>query len=308
MHSPAVTVIVPSYGRPRQVLACVEALAAQELREPWEMVIVDDGSPEPLAALTERFAGRLDLRVVRQENAGPAAARNRGAAEARGEYIAFTDDDCRPEPAWLETLLVTARNRPGALVGGTTWNGLPHELFASTSQLIIDLVYEHFNANPEQAYFLTSNNMLARRDRYLSLTGFDTAFTRAGAEDREFCDRWRCAGWPIVWKPEARVEHRHSQTLRRFVDLHFRYGRGAYFYHAIRRQRFSGTMHADVGFHMHLRRLLAPHLAARKRFGERARLLGALALWQAANAAGFAAEGVATSLGRRHRSPLREPA
>jgi GT2 family glycosyltransferase len=174
--------------------------------------------------------------------------------EARGEFIAFTDDDCLPEPALLETLLRAARDRPNALVGGTTVNGLTGDFFASTSQLIVDLVYEHFNADPDDGYFLTSNNVLCSRERFLELGGFDESFPRAGAEDRDFCDRWRMRGWPIVWRPEARVEHRHGQSFRQFVDLYVRYGRGAYRYQAIRKKRGSGTMREDLGFHRTLPR------------------------------------------------------
>lgn len=285
------TVVVPTFGRPRQVEACLEALTAQTLREPWEVVVVDDGSPEPLTGLAERFAGRLDLRVIRQDNAGPAAARNRGVGEARGTFIAFTDDDCLPERDWLATLVGAARERPYALVGGTTINGLPHELFASTSQMIVDLVYEHFNADPERAYFFASNNVLCPRERFLALGGFDATFPRAGAEDRDFCDRWRMAGWPLVWRPAARVEHRHSQTLWKFLDLHYRYGRGARLYQARRRIRQSGTMQDDLGFHATLPRRVCRRLVDSADpphwWGA---VVAAIALWQVTNAAGFAAE------------------
>jgi GT2 family glycosyltransferase len=297
MSEPAVTVVVPTYDRPRQLQACLDALALQTLSEPWEVVVVDDGSPRPLAGLAELFAGRLALRVVRQANCGPAEARNRGVAEAGGEYVAFTDDDCRPEPAWLETLLVAARGRPGSLVGGRTWNGLPDELFASTSQLIVDLVYEHFNADPDAAYFFASNNMLCPRERFVALGGYDRRFPRAGAEDRDFCDRWRVSGWPLVWREGARVEHRHSQSLRGFIDLHFRYGRGARLYQAMRRARRSGTMRDDLGFHATLMRRVGRRAAAdggRWRWGT---VVACLALWQVANAAGFATEAIVGSRG-----------
>jgi len=82
MSATAVTVVIPTFGRPWQLQACAEVLAAQTLGEPWEVVVVDNGSPEPIVRLAERFAGRLDLRVIRQDNAGPAAARNRGVREA----------------------------------------------------------------------------------------------------------------------------------------------------------------------------------------------------------------------------------
>lgn len=295
MSGPVATVVVPTFGRARSLRACLEALAGQALAEPWEVVVVDDGSPEPLTGLADAFADRLDLRLIRQENAGPSAARNRGVREARGRFVAFTDDDCQPHRDWLATLLGTARARPDALVGGRTINGLPHELFASTSQLIVDLVYEHFNTDPDNAYFFASNNMICGRDAFLQIGGFDATFPRAGAEDRDFCDHWRVAGRPLLWRPAALVEHQHSQTLWTFLSLHFRYGRGARMYQTKRRSRGSGTMSEDLGFHRTLPRRLWPrlrhHIAPRPHRGT----LAALVAWWVANAVGFAAEAISAT-------------
>jgi glycosyltransferase involved in cell wall biosynthesis len=203
-------VVIPTYGRPRQLRECLTALAAQTLpRDAFEVVVVDDGSPDGLGSIAEDFAARLDVRVIRQDNAGPSAARNRGVEHAVGELIAFTDDDCLPAPAWLETLAAGERERPGSLVGGSTKNGLGDRLFSEASQWIIDMVYDHFNRDHDDAYFFASNNMLCSRRRYLDLGGFDELFPRAGAEDRDFCDRWRAADWPLIWRPEATIEHRH---------------------------------------------------------------------------------------------------
>lgn len=295
----AVTVVVPTYRRPQRLRACLEALAAQRLEDPWEVVIVDDGSPEPPSPSVTSLVDAHGWRLIRQANAGPAAARNRAAHLAKGTFIAFTDDDCLPEPDWLEALLRAARERPRALVGGTTVNGLPGDLFASTSQLIVDLVYEHFNADPDDGYFLASNNFLCSRERFLEVGGFDDSFPRAGAEDRDFCDRWRMRGWPIVWRPEARVEHRHGQSFRQFVDLHVRYGRGASLYRTLRSGRGSGTMSEDFAFHRTLPRRVWRHLRREGTFGRRIATLAALGVWQAANAAGFLFEATVPSAKRR---------
>lgn len=293
MSVPVVSVVIPTYARPAKLIACLEALARQAFAEPWEVVVVDDGSPEPVEPPCIARPPNLEFRIVRQENAGPAAARNRAVLEARGALVAFTDDDCLPDPAWLETLVRAGRENELALVGGSTFNGLRDDVFATTSQLIIDLVYEHFNADHERSYFLASNNVLCSRARFLELGGFDTAFPRAGAEDREFCDRWRMHGWPLVWRPAALVEHRHGQTLRRFIDLHVRYGRGAYLYQAMRRGRGSGTMQEDLGFHRSLLRRTSAHLGRVPGVTKRAKVLAALGLWQLANAVGFGLEAAA---------------
>lgn len=288
---PAVSVVIPTYGRPMQLADCLAALGRQTLpRDAFEVLVVDDGSPLPLDGAIASSDDGLRPRLFRQANAGPAAARNRGVHEARGPLVAFTDDDCRPEPDWLAALVAAERRLPGALVGGSTINGLPRELFSSTSQLIVDMVYDHFNVEPDDAYFLTSNNVLCSREAYLAIGGFDASFPRAGAEDRDFCDRWRAAGRRLAWAPEARIEHRHSQSLRTFLGLHYRYGRGAHRYQSIRRSRGTGTMTDDMGFHASLPRRVWRALRRERGMLRRAQLAGALCLWQAANAAGFLAE------------------
>ena len=297
----AVTVVVPTYRRPRQLRACLEALASQRLYEPWEVVLFYEGSPEPPDPDVENLVTARGWRLIRQANAGPSAARNRGVREAQGECIAFTDDDCLPEPAWLETLLRGAQERPNVLVGGTTANGLTGDFFASTSQLIVDLVYDHFNADPDDGYFLASNNIICARECFLAVGGFDESFPRAGAEDRDFCDRWRMRDWPIVWRPEARVEHRHGQSFRQFVDLYIRYGRGAYRYQAIRKGRGSGSMREDLGFHKTLPRRAWRRLKRQGGVGAKIATVAALGVWQVANAAGFVLEAVMPSQPRSRR-------
>jgi GT2 family glycosyltransferase len=285
MSASHVSVIIPTYGRSESLRHTLAALAKQDMRG-FEVVVVDDGSPEPVSEDVAPTTDVFELRIIRQQNAGPAAARNLGAREARGEILAFTDDDCLPRPDWLSTLTREILSHPEALVGSLTFNGLPDNNWSATSQLIIDLVYDHFNRDPENAYFLASNNLACRRELFLSLGGFDTSFPRAGAEDRDFCDRWRMTKHPIRLIREPLVEHRHAQTLRKFLDLHYRYGRGAYLYQAKRKERGSGTMTEDLGFHRALLRTVPKQLQGQCFFSKCTSFF-TLLCWQAANAAGF---------------------
>ena len=81
---PSFSVIVPTHGRPRQLASCLESLT--RLQAPagnFEVVVVDDGSPEPLDEVVKPYRNRLDLTLLRQPNGGPGSARNTGAAAAR---------------------------------------------------------------------------------------------------------------------------------------------------------------------------------------------------------------------------------
>jgi GT2 family glycosyltransferase len=233
---PRFTVIVPTYERPAPLAACVRALRA--LERPGgslEILIVNDGGRPAAADVISPATddGTLELRVVDQANAGPASARNRGAAEARGELLAFTDDDCLPERGWLTAFDAALRATPGALVGGRTVNAFSDSVFADTSQRLADFVSAYFDGGSAGRFF-TSNNIAVARDAFLETGGFDTSFPFSAGEDRELADRWSAQGRPSLTAPDAVVRHAHRLSARGFVRQHFTYGRGAVAFRRVR--------------------------------------------------------------------------
>lgn len=231
--------MVPTRDRPERLLWCLEALAALRYSlGRFEVIVVNDGGtmpvPERLAALSQR----MELRVVTQDSAGPAGARNRGAREARGEYLAFTDDDCAPMPNWLTALDDAFRDVPDALVGGRTVNHLDRNLYSEASQLLIEYLYRYYDGQDRGARFFASNNLAVSAAAFRDLQGFDSSFPRAAAEDRDLCARWHFARRRFNYAPDAVVRHAHALSLAAFARQHFGYGRGAYQYwvrHARRR-------------------------------------------------------------------------
>jgi len=287
MNPLTASVVIPTRNRPQAVERCLDAIAEQTLPPgSFQVLVVDDGSEPALSLDPARWASKFDLKLLRQNNTGPAGARQRGVAEARGEFLAFTDDDCLPTPTWLEKLVVALRENPEAMVGGSTFNGLKKDLFAETSQLILEMVYEHFNRDPENSYFFASNNIALRRDRYIASGGFDPDFDSPAAEDREFCDRWRMQRRPLLWKNDALIEHRHAQSLFGFCDLHFRYGQGAFLYQAKRKERASGSMAGDMAFHRSLPKVVLQKIQNR-RCSEQIAILTSFLIWQVMNTVGF---------------------
>lgn len=280
--SPRFTIVVPTRDRPRQLAACLEAVGA--LRYPREahetLVIVDGGGP--IHPAVERAAERARARLVPQSAAGPATARNRGAAEARGEVLAFLDDDCAPDPDWLRELDAALATVPGCGAGGRTVNALTDNPYASASQALIDYLYGYYNREFARDPMFTTNNLALPRAGFREVGGFDARFSRAGGEDRELCLRWARSGRRIVYAPRAIVRHSHDLSLRRFVRQHFNYGRGAARFHEIRE---SAPIPEPASFYREL--ILYPW---RKRSRGRAGMSALLTLSQAANAFGYAWE------------------
>jgi GT2 family glycosyltransferase len=279
---PFCSVIVPTRGRPAQLARCVAALERLDYpHDRFEVIVVDDVDGE-----------------------GPATARNRGARRARGELLAFTDDDCRPGDDWLRALVDRWAAGRDVAVGGRTTNGLPDDAFAAASQTIVDLVYAHSNAGGE-ARFFASNNLAVPAAGFAALGGFDEVFR--ASEDRDFCARWLASGGRLAFAPAAVVAHAPRLTLARFCRRHFEYGRGAYRYHRSRPVGMAASIRAELPFHSRSLRLLGPVLSSAG--GRRAApLVGLLALWQVANAVGFVSEAVRTRAGRAPRSCSTRPA
>ena len=279
--SPVFSVVIPTYNRPQYLERCLTALATLDYpRDRFEVIVVDDGSSPPIAPAAEPFQARLALTLIRQDNGGPAKARNTGAAHAKGQYLVFTDDDCQPHPPWLRTLEAELQAQPSALVGGYTVNALPDNLFSTASQVLIDYLYDYYNQRHQPSFF-ASNNFAMAADQFRRLGGFDTSFPLAAGEDREFCDRWLQHGLPLAYAPAAQVSHTHHLSLRRFWRQHFNYGRGAYCFHQARARRASGEVKVEpLSFYW---RLLTYPL----RQPRGVLLSGLMLLSQVANVAGF---------------------
>ena len=227
-------VIVPSYNRPAELGGCLSALVAMEADD-FEVVVVDDGSAEPLQPVCAAFGPRV--RCIRQANRGPAAARNAGVQATQAGFVAFTDDDCRPRPGWLGCLLAAHGGDPRRLVGGKVENALVDNAHAAASQALCDYLYDYFGADAGSAPFFTSNNMGCDREAFERIGGFDESFPLAAAEDRDFGLRWRAAGGSLAFAPDAVVDHRHALTFRRFWRQHANYGRGARHLHRVLERR-----------------------------------------------------------------------
>jgi glycosyltransferase involved in cell wall biosynthesis len=285
------TVVIPTFNRPQQLRLCLEALTTIAYpADGWEVVVVDDGSSQPLDEIVEPFFSRLNMRLLRKPNGGPAGARNLGVNHAHFDYIALTDDDCRPDPNWLHAMAKTLQEHPHALVGGYTINALVDNPYAAASQLIVDIVYRHYNPNPNAATFFTSNNMAMSKQDFLAVGAFNALFDKAAAEDRDFCDRWRFSGRPMLYQPNALMYHAHYMTLKKYLRQHFDYGRGAYRFHLRRAERHSGTFATETRFHFNIANWLIDPIARTHGAGEKVIMFTLLMAWQLANAAGYFAE------------------
>lgn len=182
----------------------------------WEVLVVDNGSTDSTPEVVQRYADRLPLRGILEPRKGLSHARNRSAAEARFEWILFTDDDVRIAPTWLETFAAAVERHPEASVAGgpiDPWfpvapDPLLLEVFPELARGFCGVdhdVEEGPLAAPREVY---GANFAVRRSLFETML-FDPSLgvPRRLNEDTEFVNRVREAGGLVLWIPTMRVRH-----------------------------------------------------------------------------------------------------
>ena len=228
-----VSVVIVTAGRPEALARCIRALAAGT-RTPEELVVVDQSS-DVEAEVEELLAGASSrARHLRVRPMGVSAARNLGASHAQGDLLAFTDDDCVPDPDWL-TELVAALTRHAADAATGAVLPLPDDRPG--------LVAVSSRTDPRQRLFDsaghfapwevgTGGNVVLSRTLFDRVGGFDLRFGPGAryraAEDVELLDRLLRAGGKIVYEPAAVVFHEMKTPAERLARRYpYGYGLGA---------------------------------------------------------------------------------
>jgi GT2 family glycosyltransferase len=270
---PEASIVVPTRDRPAALARCIDALERQTVADALEILVVDDSSRDG-DAVVEAVGRSPRTRLVVAQGRGPAAARNRGADEARGRTLLFVDDDCEPAADWAESLIAAVAAGADA-VAGRTVNARPDDRLSEASQTIANYLHDWSTRTEGQAAFAASNNLACTSEAFRRVR-FDEAFPVAAGEDRDWCARLTQAGFTLATEPSAVVAHHQDLTFRRFLRQQVNYGRGAYLF---RRRHGSAWRLAPTTFY---RGLLGTALKRGTAVG------GLVGLAQIATAGGYA--------------------
>lgn len=202
---------------------------------PWELVIVDNGSNDGTDRLLREFRGKsgIDLHILFEPRPGLSRARNAGWRAAKGEIVAFTDDDCYPQHDFVDEVWRNFSESDLGYLGGKIL------LFDPLDYPITIQPRASRLAIAPQSYlrpgFIQGANMAVRRDVIERLGGFDEvlgAGTPYPSEDVDLLSRASAAGWLGAYDPRPVVFHHHRRrTIEQIKALRRTYGlgRGAYF-------------------------------------------------------------------------------
>jgi GT2 family glycosyltransferase len=195
------SIIIPTVEtRPVALNACLSQLAAsvQSLDESldYEVIVPSDNVRGPHAPLADWEIKFPFARRVQGPGRGPAANRNLGATHAQGDWLAFVDDDCVPDPNWLSAYAEAISQHPrGEVFEGRTIADRPKRRLDEGSPL------------NETGGYLWSCNFLIRRSRFEAMGGFDERFRFACMEDVNLRERLKAARVALIWTPAATVVH-----------------------------------------------------------------------------------------------------
>jgi GT2 family glycosyltransferase len=234
MTEPRVSVIVPTHNRRETLRRALEAYERQTGSVPFEVIVVDDGSTDGTSDwLKGQSARRFALVACRQEKTGPAAARNRAIALARGEWLLLAGDDTLPGERLVEGHAeAQAASGGGFVLGRTRWD----------PALPITSVMRHVDGYGGQQfrygylrdrqrlgfrYFYGSNLSLPRAALRGLDAAFDPAFDGAAFEDADLGYRLLGTAANIEYRPALVALHAHHHTLASFAERQYQAGRAA---------------------------------------------------------------------------------
>lgn len=205
-----VSVVIPVFNPGPLLVEQLHALAAQEWDLPWEVVLADNGCTDGSLEAVEQVRDRLPIRVIdATARRGPSYARNRGADEARGQWLAFCDGDDVAAPRWLQALWA-AREQADLICGACDVTALnDEELLKARGGP------DYGRSLPDGPCgflpYVLSGNLLVRRETFLRLGGWDE--TMPNCEDVDFSWRAQLGGATIAFAPAAVIHYRYRPSV-----------------------------------------------------------------------------------------------
>ena len=210
------SIIIPVFNKVEYTFQCLRSLVAEIDFDETEVIIVNNASRDETAALLARFADFVHV-VNNEENRGFVDACNQGAAEARGKYLVFLNNDTVVHAGWLDALVETAKRdaRVGAVgslflypsgmiqeAGAIVWrDGAAHHYGWGGS------TNDRRYTFAREVDYCSAASLLIRREIFERLGGFDRRFSPAYYEDVDLCFGVRASGYRVVYQPASRVTH-----------------------------------------------------------------------------------------------------
>jgi len=233
-----ITVVIVTRNRSNSLKRCLEALVGQTI-QPYEIIVVDS-SWDNTKEVVLSFRDRLPVHYIFEKELGRPAARNRGLKRAKGDIVAFTDDDCQPFPDWIEQVMEAHQKYPYAAAIQGWVVSVPRSNHISTiAQFNFSNGYRDNVINKEAIITSLENPQTFQTPIFLFRIGtinssFKLAILKAlklrfnphfKREDEEISKRLLSHNQKIILHPSIKVYHWERSTIKDFLLQRFTYGR-----------------------------------------------------------------------------------
>lgn len=228
MSNKRVSLVIATYNRGQLLKQLIDDIGQQTYpADNFEVIVVDDGSKEPVEPWLKNIKTPFEMRIITQKNAGPARARHHGVEQARGDIIVITDDDMRLDKDFLKEHIRTHDAGATVVLGQ----------ICPAPNLDHMPVFERFHAYQLERFVqgvergrieihgvhVCTGNISFRKQDYLDVGGFDRSLGRS--EDRELGVRLEKAGGKLVFAVDAKCIHESDHSdLKVWLKRAFNYG------------------------------------------------------------------------------------
>jgi GT2 family glycosyltransferase/glycosyltransferase involved in cell wall biosynthesis len=213
--APRASIVVPVHGQLALTRRCLQALARSADQASFEVIVVDDASPDDTARVLPTIANLHFLRL--EPNQGFIAACNAGAAQARGEFVVLLNNDTLPQPGWLDALLSTFEAHPDTGLAGSMLlypdgrlqeaGGIVHDDGGAGNYGRGEDADDPRFGFVREADYVSGAALALPRALWRELGGLDTHYAPAYYEDTDLAMRVRAAGRKVRYQPASRVVH-----------------------------------------------------------------------------------------------------
>ena len=227
--TPRFSIIIPTYNTEFVLDECLKALCIQSQKKAaFEVIVVNDGGNDKTKEIVQKYNNKISIQYLYQENNGPAAARNFGIKNSKGEIILFIDDDSLPTHNWFESTVDAWNKYPDYDgIGGYTTYDMDESIYCRVNSNFFNWYLRQY-ADDQQHPFLVTCNAGYKKSVLEKVNYFDESYKRASGEDRDLNIKIARIGGKLRLDKNILVYHDRDLTFKSNTKKHYYYGKAAY--------------------------------------------------------------------------------